>query len=314
MTRIGSLANTKLIDWDVEASIYVSLALLRPGRQVDPGYLYAYTLSRRFIQDVEDRSLLWAIPKKINMGDISHVPVLLPASRKEQQAIAEVVRDSERALASLRGLLAKKAAILQGAMQELLSGGVRLAGFTSPWRDVTLGDVSFIKTGSRNNQDKDPGGRYPFYVRSASVERINSYSYDCEAVLVPGEGGIGSIFHYVNGKFEVHQRVYKISDFDAKVAGRFIYYYMRQHFGRHAAENSVKATVDSLRLPTFQNFQMCIPDTRQEQLAIAQVLNDMVREIESIQRRYEKADALSRGLVQTLVSGRARLSGLEVVA
>ena len=78
-----------------------------------------------------------------------------------------------------------------------------------------FGDIAHIKTGSRNNQDKVENGEYPFFVRSATVERINSYSFEGEAILVPGEGDIGNIFHYTIGRFDVHQRVYKISNFPA---------------------------------------------------------------------------------------------------
>ena len=55
-------------------------------------------------------------------------------------------------------------------------------------------------------------GIYPFYVRSERIERINSYSFDGEAILTPGDGDIGGIFHYINGKFDFHQRVYKYSN------------------------------------------------------------------------------------------------------
>jgi type I restriction enzyme S subunit len=80
-----------------------------------------------------------------------------------------------------------------------------------------------VRTGRKNNQDKIEDGTYPFFVRSQHVEQINTYSYDGEAILVPGEGGIGSIFHYICGKFDYHQRVYKISDFRDDTCGKFIY-------------------------------------------------------------------------------------------
>jgi type I restriction enzyme S subunit len=44
-------------------------------------------------------------------------------------------------------------------------------------------------------------GEYPFFVRSENIQRINRYSHDCEAILVPGEGRIGDIFHYIKLKF-----------------------------------------------------------------------------------------------------------------
>ena len=63
----------------------------------------------------------------------------------------------------------------------------------------------------KNNQDKVEKRSLSFFVRSQIVESINTYSFDGEAILVPGEGNIGKIFHYINGKFDFHQRVYKIA-------------------------------------------------------------------------------------------------------
>ena len=151
--------------------------------------------------------------------------VLLP-SPDEQRAIAETLSDVDGLLAALEALIAKKRAIKQAAMQQLLTGKSRLPGFSGAWETRLLGDVAHIKTGSRNNQDKVDGGQYPFFVRSATVERINSYTFEGEAILVPGEGDIGGIFHYVNGRFDVHQRVYQISRFSTDVYGKFIYYSM----------------------------------------------------------------------------------------
>ncbi len=131
---------------------------------------------------------------------------------------------------------------------------------------------------------------------------------------MPGEGGIGSIFHYINGKFEVHQRVYKISHFAERVSGRFVYHYMRQFFGAHALENSVKATVDSLRLPTFKGFELRLPATADEQRVIAGILDDAENEIELLQHRLAKARLTKAGMVQQLLTGRARLSAKESAA
>ncbi|WP_405940474.1 restriction endonuclease subunit S [Streptomyces sp. NBC_00726] len=306
MTRIGSLADTKLLDWDVEASIYVSLALLRPGPKIDGRYLYVFTKSRRFVKAVEDRSLLWAIPKKINMGDIAHVPICLPVDPSEQKRIADAVFTADEYVQRLSRLLVKKQQIAQGLAQQLLTGSTRLAGFSAPWGEARLGDVARIKTGSRNNQDKTPSGPYPFFVRSANVERIDSYSYDCEAILVPGEGGIGSIFHYIVGKFEAHQRVYVINDFGDSVNGRFVFQYMKHYFGAHAMENSVKATVDSLRLPTFKMFPLAVPELA-EQEAIARALDDAGAEIRVLTERLTKARAVKVSLMQELLTGRTQL-------
>jgi type I restriction enzyme S subunit len=202
-----------------------------------------------------------------NVGDLKNLIVALPPL-PEQRAIAAALSDLDALIGSLDKLIAKKRDMKQAAMQELLTGKRRLPGFSGEWEVKRLGEIANIKTGSSNNQDKIDEGKYPFFVRSATVERINSYSHDCEAILVPGEGGIGSIFHYINGRFNVHQRVYVISQFIPEISGKFVYLYMAMHFGAHAMQNTMKATVDSLRLPTFQNFTVNAPPTLEEQNAI----------------------------------------------
>jgi type I restriction enzyme S subunit len=231
-----------------------------------------------------------------------------PVSEAEQRTIATALSDVDDLISSLDSLIVKKRAVKAAAMQQLLTGKQRLPGFSGGWIMKRLGDVSSIKTGNKNNDDKLEDGRYPFFVRSQIVERINTYSFDGEAILVPGEGGIGSIFHYVNGRFDYHQRVYKISDFSAGACGKFIYYSMIQTFNKQATRNSVKATVDSLRLPTFLGFEFPAP-TVEEQTAIAFVLSDMDAEIEALEARREKTQQIKQGMMQELLTGRTRLIG-----
>lgn len=225
----------------------------------------------------------------------------------EQQAIAEALNDADTLIDSLGQLLIKKRQIKQGMMQELLTGQRRLPGFDAEWKIKSLGSICHVKTGARNNQDKHEDGDYPFFVRSATVEKINSYSHDCEAILVPGEGGIGSIFHYINGRFDVHQRVYAITQFSPDVSGKYVYLYMSEKFGDHAMQNSVKATVDSLRLPTFLEFEVRLPPTLGEQVAIAAALSAMDNEITTLQAQLKKARHLKQGMMQELLTGRIRL-------
>ncbi|HDM79027.1 MAG TPA: restriction endonuclease subunit S, partial [Deltaproteobacteria bacterium] len=132
--------------------------------------------------------------------------------------------------------------------------------------------------------------------------------YDCEAILVPGEGNIGNIFHYINGRFDVHQRVYAITRFSNEISGKFIFYYMSKYFGHHALTYTVKATVDSLRLPTFQGFDIATPPTLSEQTAIAAILSDMDAEIAALESKLTKARQIKQGMMQELLTGRIRLT------
>ncbi len=243
----------------------------------------------------------------INGREYASLPLAIPSNRAEQEAIAEALSDADALIESLDQLVAKKRQIKQGTMQELLTGKRRLPGFSGEWVLKRLGEIANIKTGARNNQDKVEDGAYPFFVRSSTVERINSFSHDCEAILIPGEGGIGSIFHYVFGKFDVHQRVYAITRFSSETSGKFVYFYMATKFGAHAMENSVKATVDSLRLPTFLDFEITMPPTFDEQTAIAAVLSDMDAELSTLESRLAKARQIKQGMMQELLTGRIRL-------
>lgn len=243
----------------------------------------------------------------INSTDLKSIAFPLPDDPAEQEAIAEALSDADALIEGLERLIAKKRLIKQGAMQDLLTARRRLPGFSGEWVERKLGEVARIATGSRNNQDKDPMGDFPFFVRSDNVERIRSWSYDCEAILVPGEGRIGEIFHYINGKFDVHQRVYCISGFTEDISGRFIHTILRQFFGKHAMTNTVKATVDSLRRPTFTGFTFLCPPSLAEQNAIAALLFDMDAEIQTLETRLEKARAVKEGMMQYLLTGRIRL-------
>ena len=146
-----------------------------------------------------------------------------------------------------------------------------------------------------------------FFVRSQKVYAIDTYSFDGEAILVPGEGGIGNIFHYINGKFDFHQRVYKISGFADEVCGKFIYFYMSRYFGEYALSLTVKATVDSLRLPTFEEFVIFMPSDIKEQQSIATILSDMDKEIADLEAQRDKYRLLKSGMMQKLLTGQIRL-------
>ncbi|MDQ0288671.1 restriction endonuclease subunit S [Oligosphaera ethanolica] len=233
--------------------------------------------------------------------------VTFPSAKAEQRAIAAALSDVDALLAGLDRLIAKKRDLKQAAMQQLLTGQTRMPGFKGEWCEALLGNIARIKTGKKNNEDKVDNGEYPFFVRSADVEHINSFSYECEAILIPGEGNIGSIFHYINGRFDVHQRVYAITQFREDVSARFLHAYMTQFFGAWALQNTVKATVDSLRLPTFQNFLVELPPTLAEQAAIASVLSDMDAEIDSLERRRAKTADMKQAMMQELLTGRTRL-------
>lgn len=245
--------------------------------------------------------------KHLSHNDIEQMRLPIPPPM-EQRAIAEALSDVDALIAAIDKKIAKKCLVKQGAMQQLLTGKIRLAGFSEKWGSKKLGEIARIRTGKRNGDEQVKNGKYPFFVRSNVVARIDSYSFDGEAILVPGEGGIGAIFHYVNGKFDYHQRVYKISDFVAAIYGKYVYYYMQRYFGEYALSLSVKATVDSLRLPTFEEFSIVLPNNIEEQQAIATILSDMDKKIADLEARRDKYKLIKSGMMQKLLTGQIRLT------
>ena len=80
------------------------------------------------------------------------------------------------------------------------------------------------------------------------------------------------------------------------------------NFGPWAMQNTVKATVDSLRLPTFQTFEMRMPPTKEEQDAIAEVLTEIDSELAALNANKDKSHMLKQGMMQQLLTGKIRLT------
>ena len=306
--EIGVASVMLYVPHDTVFSGFVLRARPRDGRLNDRYKQYCFT--HRVVRSQIISNATYTTRALTNGRTLSTVWIAVPPT-PEQRAIAEALSDVDGLLNALEALIAKKQAIKQATMQQLLTGKTRLPGFSGAWKTKWLGEIAHIKTGSKNNEDKNENGQYPFFVRSAVVERINSYCFDGEAILIPGEGGIGSIFHYINGRFDCHQRVYMINRFATDICGKLVYYIMVFQFGSHAMQNTVKATVDSLRLPTFKNFSFSIPTDIAEQHAIASVLSDMDSEIAALEQRRDKTRAIKQGMMQQLLTGWVRLSKLS---
>ena len=259
--------------------------------------------------------------QSLNRNFIAPIMVAVP-KRVEQETIAEALADADALVESLEQLLAKKRDIKQGAMQELLTGTRRLPGFEREpgFKDSEIGiipkdweldyieNVANITTGGRNTQDSIDDGQYPFFVRSQTVERINSYSFDGEAVLTAGDGvGTGKVFHYINGKFDAHQRVYRISRFASHVNGYFFFLYFSTHFYARIMQMTAKSSVDSVRREMIARMLLPIPPTQTEQSAIAAIVSDMEDEIAAIETKLAKASQIKQGMMHELLTGRIRL-------
>ena len=281
------------------------LAIQNINKFYNTDYLY-YFMSSKIVQEQYKIMAAGSSVQNLNKDKVGQLNALI-LDKKEQEVIAEYLSSIDLLIENKEKLIEKKQLIKQGVMQELLSGEKRLCGYDKEWYTDYLKNLAKdIKTGKKNNEEKEDDGKYPFFVRSQTVEKINSYSFDGEAILIPGEGNIGKIFHYINGKFDYHQRVYKISNFQ-NVSGKFLYFYLSHYFGEYALKNTVKATVDSLRIDTFHKFKLFIPKDLKEQESIANILTDIDQEINSLEQDLEKYKQIKQGMMEQLLTGKIRL-------
>ena len=179
------------------------------------------------------------------------------------------------------------------------------------WKEAPVKDLVKIETGSRNTEDKNDDGQYPFFVRSQTVERIDSFHYDCEAVLTAGDGvGTGKVFHYINGKFDAHQRVYVMSQFKQEVLGKYFYYWFSKNFYAEVAKYTAKSSVDSVRRQMIAGMVISLPSA-EEQEKIVGVVSDVDTLITDLQKLIRKKKDIRQGTMQMLVTGKKRLDGFD---
>ena len=93
-----------------------------------------------------------------------------------------------------------------------------------------LWEVAEVGTGSSNGNEAIENGKYPLFVRSKHVKFINTFEFDEESIIIPGEGGIGEIFHYIKGKYALHQRAYRIHFTTDEINVKYAYYYLFEKF------------------------------------------------------------------------------------
>ena len=176
---------------------------------------------------------------------------------------------------------------------------IRFKGFTDPWEQRKAKEICSIGTGKSNTQDQVDDGKYPFYIRSDVPVRSNKYLYDCEAVITIGDGNIGKVFHYVNGKFDLHQRCYKMTDFK-DIWGKYFFYYFSTKFYDRAMKMTAKATVDSVRLEMISEMDIKKPPQISEQKQIAEFFANLDNLITLHQRELEKLQNIKKSMLEKM--------------
>ena len=153
---------------------------------------------------------------------------------------------------------------------------------------IPLGEVCpSIRTGKLNANEKDEDGLYPFFTCDAEPYRINTYAFDCEAILVTGNGSQVGHINYYKGKFNAYQRTYVLSSFKESVSIFFVLHFFRAYLKEYILVNSKKGSVPYITLPMLQNFLIPVPPLPVQE-EIVRVLDTFTELQEELQKELQK--------------------------
>ena len=294
-----------------------------PKKDVDAKWLY-YQLSNYDLKKLNEATGVPSINRDF-LYRIKFKKLPLPTQRK----IARILSTADAVIEKTQAAIAKYKAIKQGMLHDLFTRGInpatgklrptykdaphlykqsKLGWIPKEWEVERIDKLAKITTGNKDTQDKEEHGVYPFFVRSQIIEKISSYSYDGEAILTSGDGvGVCKIYHYINGKFDFHQRVYMLYEFRETIAPKFLFYFFSDNFLPEVNKYSAKTTVDSVRMEMIAGMAIPLPSIS-EQNKIAQRLITIENKIQSERTYLHKLQQIKAGLMADLLSGKKKVN------
>lgn len=153
----------------------------------------------------------------------------------------------------------------------------------------TIGDLTRIRTGKLDANASSPDGEYPFFTCAREPLRISTYSYDCECVLVAGNGDLN--VKYYNGKFDAYQRTYIIEDDGSgRVYMPYLYHFM-DYYLDELRKQSIGGIIKYIKLGNLTRAPIDFPSLADQKLT-ASLLTHLSRLIEIRQREMMHLDTL----------------------
>jgi type I restriction enzyme S subunit len=254
--------------------------------------------------------------KRINIQQIKNFTIPMP-SPFEQQAIAEALSDVDALISALDRLIAKKRAIKQGAMQELLRP-------KDTWVTESIGALFHLSTGSSKSKVLSHAGRF-VVMDMGSVSSVGTIlaskrtDYDGD-ILILGDlvmpkddigGGqiIGKVaFIDRDTEYVLGDHVYRLQKTQSQIDTLFFYHLINSSFVNSELKKKVAGSAQlGLGRKSVMEQSIAFPADPTEQTAIATILSDMDAEIAALERRRDKTKLLKQGMMQELLTGRIRL-------
>ncbi|CAG2534041.1 S subunit [Maribacter dokdonensis] len=301
-------------------------ALLNIDNSVSSKYLVYYinSITKRLREDIATGNG----QPNLNTELIGNLSIPLPPTLAEQKAIATALSDVDELISSLDALIAKKKAIKQGAMQQLLTppskGGKRLDGFDGEWVETRLGDVAdFYKGKGLPKSEIEEGAKYPCVhygelftkynevisqIRSNTNYTENTFRSKINDVLMPTSdvtpNGLATASAIFENDVILGGDVLVIRP-DVNLLGSFLSFQISINKPQIMSLVS-GTTVFHLYGSDMAKFKFYKPSI-DEQKAIVQILSDMDKELEELATKKEKYEHIKQGMMQELLTGKTRL-------
>ena len=269
----------------------------------------------------------------VNRNDLHGELVHVPVSVAEQQSISAILKDVDALVSKLERLIAKKRAIKQGMMQELLTGRTRLPGYSVSWSETRLGDVASGGRGAGLSKSSIvASGRNPcllygelFTTYSRVIESVKSFTNEVSGVrsvggevLLPGSTtttaeDLATASALLQCGVLLGGDVNIIRPNRHKIDSVWLAYYLTNQLKNQIAEAGQGITIVHLYVRSLLTLEIELPPLP-EQIAIGSALQDADAEIEALERRLEATRDIKQGMMQELLTGRTRLPVDEEVA
>lgn len=289
----------------------------------DLNNLYLYYVLQRGKREFE-RIAMGNTIKTIGLPYFKSYSIPLPPTIAEQEAIAGALSDADALVEGLENLIAKKRAIKQGAMQELLTGKRRLPGYQQEWERRPIGTITTVQRGASPRPIDDPrwfdDNSAVGWVRISDVTSSAMYLRETTQRLTPagvansrpvpenslimsicatvGRPIITRIPTCIHDGFVVMRNL--------TVDQTFLYYALsliEPDWSKHGQTGSQM----NLNTALINRTPILVPPTQSEQSAIARSLVDMDDEITALKSKLAKVRQVKQGMMQELLTGRIRL-------
>lgn len=254
----------------------------------------------------------------INADEYAQYPLLLPPLA-EQEKIAEILGTWDEAIEKLTSLIEQKKLLKKGLMQKLLTGKVRLKGFTQPWKEVKLGNFCRTFSGGTPsvNNASFYDGNIPF-IRSGEIHLISTALFISEsgltnsaAKLVEKGDILFALYGATSGEVDISKINGAINQAILCIKPLSLNKYFLKDILEYKKQNILNKYLQggqgNLSAEIIKSLKIYIPSDISEQQAIANVLSTADDEINLLNQKLEALKEQKKGLMQQLLTGQVRV-------